>query len=166
MKLYLMRHGPAEDRADSGIDADRALSMAGRERVRNVARLLVEAQEQPLYVIASPLVRAVQTAEIVAIETNLGERRGTVDIRHELAPGGDLTRLARAVAHDGKRRVMFVGHEPDMSAAAAQLLGEFSRAFEKAMVVGARLADGGRTGLRFVIDPKALRFDPDLRSTP
>jgi hypothetical protein len=53
-----------------------------------------------------------------------------------------------------------------MSAAVAQLLGAFSRAFEKAMVVGARLADGGRTGLRFVIDPKALRFDPDLRSTP
>ncbi len=120
-----------------------------------------------MHVISSPLVRAVQTAEIVAIETKLSERRGTVEIRRELAPGGDQARFVRAAARDGRRRVMFVGHEPDMSAAATILLGAFDRSFEKAMVVGARFAsDDDQATLRFVIDPKALRFDPDLRAAP
>jgi phosphohistidine phosphatase len=166
MKLYLMRHGPAEDQAESGIDADRVLSASGRERVRKVARLLVTAEEEPLLVVTSPLVRAVQTAEVVACETALGDRKGSVEARRSLAPGGDVAALVRTVAQAGGRRTMFVGHEPDLSAAAADLLGTFDRPFEKAMVVGARLAPtGGRASLRFVIDPKALCFDPDLRTS-
>ena len=33
MRLYVMRHGPAEDRAPTGRDFDRALTRAGREVV-------------------------------------------------------------------------------------------------------------------------------------
>jgi phosphohistidine phosphatase len=78
MKLYVMRHGPAEDHADSGMDGDRALTANGRDRVRAVAALLVDLNEEPLSIITSPLVRAVQTAEVVASVTVLGDRGGTV----------------------------------------------------------------------------------------
>ena len=177
MKLYVTRHGPAEDDAPSGLDGDRALSEAGRKRVRSVAKALADLDEAPLHLISSPLVRAVQTAEIIAIVTKLDERAGTVDIRRELAPGGDWGAFARSLAslpEQGKKRVMVVGHEPDLSELTCSLLGPtvFNRGFDKAMVVGVQLRprdpkDGvagmPRARLRFVMDPKTLRLDPDAR---
>ena len=74
MKLYVMRHGPAEDDAPTGRDADRALTAAGRERVAAVAKALSEANESPFAILSSPLVRAMQTAEIVADITHLARR--------------------------------------------------------------------------------------------
>ena len=78
---------------------------------------------------------------------------------------------------------MLVGHEPDVSQLVSSLLGAFERGFDKAMVVGLSLgaavgapppkaeAPSGpstlpRTRLRFVLDPKALRLDPDTREAP
>jgi phosphohistidine phosphatase len=163
VKLYVMRHGPAEERADSGMDADRALTAGGRERVRSVAKLLVAENEKPLRVVTSHLVRAVQTAEIVALVTKLSD--GRVETRREVAPGGEALGLVRQLVADGTKRAMFVGHEPDLSELLVSLMGAaFERPFEKAMVVGLRVpADEGVARLRFVVDPKALKFDPDRR---
>ncbi|HLK40313.1 MAG TPA: histidine phosphatase family protein [Polyangiaceae bacterium] len=164
MKLYLIRHGPAEEGATSGVDADRALTSAGRSRVRGVAKTLVKVDEAPLHILSSQLVRAVQTAEIMAIETGASEHGAVVEVARDLQPGGDVVRLVRELARAGRRRAMLVGHEPDMSAAASTLLGSFDRAFEKSMIVAIKLPpDAGRGVLRFVLDPKALRLDPDLR---
>jgi phosphohistidine phosphatase len=165
MKLYVMRHGPAEDHAPSGADADRALTAPGRERVRNVAKLLFDSNDEPAHVLTSPLVRTVQTAEIVAVVTKLSDRNGTVEVRRELAPGGDKVKLVRDLASEGRRRVMLVGHEPDLSELISALLGDFGRSFDKAMVVSLAVRpDGGDPRLRFILDPKTLRLDPDLRS--
>lgn len=159
MKLYVMRHGPAHDTAESGMDADRTLSPSGRERVKNVARALLDAKEEPLTIFTSPLVRATQTAEIVAIVTNVGDRGGTVEVRRDLAPGASPLGLARSLAFEKKRRVMLVGHEPDLSALVAGLLGEAVGPLEKAMVVGLHLpSDGGDGRLRFVLEPKLPRL--------
>jgi phosphohistidine phosphatase len=162
MKLYLMRHGPAEDRADSGLDSDRALSPSGRDRVRGVARMLLDIDEAPSRVLTSPLVRAVQTAEIVAIASKLNSRGGTVDVRRELSPGAatETVVLARRLASDGSKRVMFVGHEPDMTAIASSLLEGFDRTFDKAAVLGLQLpSDGGPARLRFILDPRTLTLE-------
>ncbi len=161
MKLYVMRHGPAEDLADSRADADRALTVSGRHRVHSVAKALLDAREEPLSIVTSPLVRAVQTAEIVAIATHLGERGGGVSVRRELAPGRSAHELSLRLASEGARRVMLVGHEPDLSELVGALLGsELGVAFDKAMIVGLHLASAGECRLRFVLEPKALRFDP------
>jgi phosphohistidine phosphatase len=163
MRLYVMRHGAAEDQSPSGQDSDRALSASGRERVQRVARALLDSEEAPLVVITSHLVRAVQTAEIVAVVTRLTERGGSVEVRRELAPSGDAVALARELTRDGRKRAMLVGHEPDLSALVAALVGRFDRSFDKSMVVGLQAAAAGATRLRFVLDPKSLRFDPDAR---
>ena len=161
MKLYVMRHGPAEDHSDSGADGDRALTAPGRDRVRAVAKALYDQGEAPAHIVTSPLVRAVQTAEIVALVTKLFDRDGTVEVRRAIAPGGDGVKLAQGFALEARRRVMFVGHEPDLSALVSQLVGAFGRSFDKAMVVGVHVPDDGtRPRLRFVLDPKGLRFDP------
>ncbi len=157
-----MRHGPAEDSAPSGVDGDRALTPSGRERVRAVAKVLVAEKEEPLRIVTSPLVRAVQTAEIVAIATKIGDRRGTVEVRREVAPGGDAAGLVYRLAAEGAKRVMLVGHEPDLSSLAGGLLGGFGRPFEKAMVVGIHpIGAGARPKLRFVLDPKLLTLQAE-----
>jgi phosphohistidine phosphatase len=163
MRLYVMRHGAAEDQSPSGQDSDRALSGSGRERVRSVAKALLDAEEAPLVIVTSHLVRAVQTAEIVAVVTRLTERGGSVEVRRELAPSGDAVALARELTRDGRKRAMLVGHEPDLSGLVAALVGRFDRPFDKAMVVGLQVGAAGGTRLRFVLDPKSLRFDPDAR---
>ncbi len=157
----MMRHGPAEDDSPTGRDADRALTISGRDRVRDVARALVEAGEAPLAILSSPLVRALQTAEIVAAVTKL---EGKVEITKEMAPGGDGIRLAADLLRAGRKRVMVVGHEPDLSMLVMRLLGAPpSLGMQKAMVVGAKLAlseDGQVSAAkRFVLDPKTLAWD-------
>jgi phosphohistidine phosphatase len=173
VKLYVMRHGPAEDQADSGMDEDRALTASGRERVRNVAKLLVELEEEPLQIITSPLVRAVQTAEIVAVVTRLGDREGKVDVRRELSPAeGKGVGLVTALASTASKRVMLVGHEPDLSELVSALLAAAPHgaaklalpSFDKAMVVGLHVESRREhTRLRFVLDPRGLKLDPDHR---
>jgi phosphohistidine phosphatase len=156
LKLYVMRHGPAEDVATSGRDADRALSASGRDRVRAVAKLLREKEEAPRAIVSSPLVRALQTAEIVASEIGVAH----VEIAHELTPGGDASVLAKALLAADRKRPMVVGHEPDLSTLVMALLdGPFAHEMLKAMVVGLQMKQGEKTKLRFVLDPKILRIE-------
>jgi phosphohistidine phosphatase len=159
VKLYLMRHGPAEAQAASGLDGDRALTASGRERVRAVAKTLLESGEAPAHIVASPLVRAVQTAEIVALITRPDAHIDAVEVRRELSPEGNALAWIRTLAAKGGKRVMAVGHEPDMSSLASALLGaDFRQGFDKAMVVGLHLpTDAQNAQLRFVLDPHALK---------
>jgi phosphohistidine phosphatase len=164
MKLYVMRHGPAEEQAASGQDSDRALTAAGRERVRGVAKRLVDEEEAPLLIVSSHLVRSLQTAEIVAAATKLTERGGLVETRRELAPGGDGTALVRALFAQKKKRVMLVGHEPDLSSLITRLVGEpVPVPMDKGMIVGLQVRGPEDVGLRFVLEPKALTFSIDSR---
>src|SRR5687768_4951371 len=132
VKLYVMRHGPAEDSSPTGRDGDRALTPDGRERTRAVARSLLAEGEVPLTIVSSPLVRALQTAEIVAAVTDLEKRvretkdaggaPGAVETRREMAPGGDAYGLVLELARAGRKRGMVVGHEPDLSSLVSQLV--------------------------------------------
>jgi phosphohistidine phosphatase len=164
VKLYVMRHGPAEDNAASGRDEDRALTPSGRERVRSVAKTLVMLEEAPLWVVSSPLVRALQTAEIVAAATKLADRDGTVETRREMAPGGDAEDLVKGLLAAEKKRCLVVGHEPDLTELIAALVGQpLLVPMDKAMVVGLTLKPGS-AALRFVLDPRAPALSIDLRS--
>ncbi|MDP9035342.1 MAG: phosphohistidine phosphatase SixA [Myxococcota bacterium] len=164
MKLYVMRHGAAEERAASDIDSDRALTAAGRDRVRRVAMALLESGEEPHEMFTSPLVRAVQTAEIMAETIRLAERGGVVSARREIAPGGDLGGLVHVLAVGLRKRVMLVGHEPDVSALVASLAGRMDQRFDKSMVVGLHVnAEGASGRLRFVLDPRTFRMRAEPR---
>jgi len=155
MKIYVMRHGPAEDFASSGRDADRALTPIGRDRVRAVAKLLASEDEAPRVIVSSPLVRALQTAEIVAAETSVDR----VETARDLAPGGDSAAFVASLVRDRRKRAMIVGHEPDLSALVATLCGAFARDMLKGMVVGLHVRAGEATRIRFVLDPKDLRVE-------
>jgi phosphohistidine phosphatase len=155
-----MRHGPAEERAASGRDFDRALSPHGRVRTERVARELGTRDEAPKRIFSSPLRRTVETAQIVIAALDL---KIEAELRDELAPGGSSLALVEELLRQEAKRVMFVGHEPDVSSLTSHLLAEWERGFDKAMVVGLKLkASPSQPDLRhaascrFVIEPKQL----------
>jgi phosphohistidine phosphatase len=156
-----MRHGPAEDQASTGRDFDRRLSPRGRMRTERVALELRARGESPKRVLSSPLRRTVETAEIVIATLKLPIE---AELRDELAPGGPAAGLVQELLREGAKRVMLVGHEPDVSALTEQLLPGWGRSFDKAMVVAFKLSSSERAAgsgklaaeCRFVIEPKQL----------
>jgi len=158
-----MRHGPAEDEAADGLDSSRALTLPGRERVRNVAKHLAQLDEAPRLIVSSPLVRALQTAEIVA--TTIGVQM-PVEANRTLAPRGHAHDFVRECAAQNKKRMMVVGHEPDLSLLVGQLLDQpLQQGFMKGMVVGIHMPnEGGPCSLRFILDPKTLQLLSDFRT--
>jgi len=162
-----MRHGPAEDQSATGRDEDRALTTPGRERVRGVVRLLLGEGEMPARVLASRLVRAQQTADLVVAAAKAGGWRGATETVPELAPGGRGVELVRALFVAGAVAPMVVGHEPDLTALVERLLDAALPApMDKAMVVALEVHADGPATLRFIIEPRnpALLHDGRARS--
>ena len=157
MKLYVMRHSAAEDASASPNDFDRALTMKGRKRTVEIARFLASEKELPDIIVSSPLVRAVQTAEIVA--SVLQPADGVV-VRQDLAPGNSAFALFQEFGQRSAKAVMLVGHEPGVSELMIALLGEaaWPKGFTKSMVASLKLDDVGVPKLRWVLDPKSLRL--------
>ncbi|MFW5740049.1 MAG: phosphohistidine phosphatase SixA [Myxococcota bacterium] len=156
MKLYLMRHGAAEDkRKGTPSDFDRALTVRGRKRVREVGRALRDNWVLPDIIVASPIVRALQTAEIVAARLDPDE---PVVVRRELAPGGELLPLVGELLRSDLESALLVSHEPGLSRLVSSLLGEdlWQSSFSKGMVVALRVSEDGRSKLLFALDPKQL----------
>jgi phosphohistidine phosphatase len=145
MRLYFMRHGKAEEAGLVRSDAERALTEEGREEVRRMARRLWELKVHCSLVLASPLVRARETAEIVAAEWE----GAALQEAAELAPGGELEAwLPSLSAWRTQQRgdLMLVGHAPGMGDWAEMLVwgrAEGRLAVKKAGVVGVLLPDSG-----------------------
>jgi phosphohistidine phosphatase len=158
MLLYLIRHGKA---AAGPIDAERALTADGIAEMRRVARRLAKLGVAFDATLTSPLVRARETADVLA-EAGIA---GAVEECAALAPGGTLEqaldRVARASAR-GAGRIALVGHEPGLSEWAARLAGAPPGALElkKGGVVGRELPDRspveGRATLFWLTSPKLL----------
>lgn len=169
MKLAIMRHGPAEDGSPTMHDGDRALTPEGRVRVRLAAAALAAEAEGPLTIVSSPLVRALQTAEIVASRCEVESRGGLILVRRGLSPGANVLDLLSQLRTERRKRVLLVGHEPSVGAVVSELLGRFlPRGFSKAMVVGLSIQDEPVAGetwgakFRYLVDPKSERFDRDV----
>jgi phosphohistidine phosphatase len=121
-KLYLIRHGIAEERGEAWPDdATRPLTDRGSSRfeksVRGLARIGVVVD----VVLTSPLVRTRQTAEILAAGF---EPRPPMVAVESLAPGGAYQAVLADIAKQGRRsRVALVGHEPALGELAGRLIG-------------------------------------------
>jgi phosphohistidine phosphatase len=122
-QLYVMRHGIAAVRgsADFPDDAERPLTSEGRAKIKVIARGLLGLGVRVDSVITSPLVRARETAEIAAQAFG---HDVSVEFSDELRPGGSIEALvAHLAGHADRRRILVVGHEPDLSEGVAKLIG-------------------------------------------
>jgi phosphohistidine phosphatase len=158
--IYLVRHGlAAEQGSDYPNDDERPLTGEGIERLRVEARGLRNLQVSLDRVLTSPLVRAVQTAELVAAGVGCQAPLVTVNA---LAPGGRYDALAAALARLGSdRSVALVGHMPSIGEIAARLIGaKEPLAFKKGGTCCIE-TDGlppARAGqLQWFLPPRALR---------
>jgi phosphohistidine phosphatase len=120
--LYLVRHAIAEERGPKWPDdAERPLTADGAARMRRAVKGLESLAEPIALVLTSPLVRALQTAEILS--RGLGTKPDVI-VAPELAPGSSPARVVAALAASRKpTSLALVGHEPDLGALAAWLIG-------------------------------------------
>ena len=153
MILYFLRHGKAGSPRPRDDDA-RELTDTGVAALRAAAPLWRRLNLRPDVVLSSPLPRALQTAELFCEAVG-----GSPTADERLRPGAGWGAMARAMAAEpDARRVMFVGHEPDLSAAICQLSGAAS----------VRMRKGGLACLEFYGIPEpgggeiAWLLDPDL----
>lgn len=108
MKLWVLRHGEAEPRANT--DAERRLTAHGREQVLRSAAVLLG---EPLQaILASPYVRAQQTAGLVHQALGFAEPVQTV---RWLTPDSDPQEVIAELDKLGLEQVLLVSHQPLVS---------------------------------------------------
>lgn len=90
--LLIVRHGESEPQTEGIVDQDRKLVKKGVKQMRRVANVLEELGYEPEQVLVSPLLRAVQSAEIILDEMGLDLKAETTE---ELLPDKDRLRSWR-----------------------------------------------------------------------
>jgi len=118
LRIYLVRHGIAGDPNEwKGPDDSRPLNAKGRRSFRRTARAFAKLGERIELLCTSPLVRAVQTAEILAEALELDE----AVVLEELRPEVPVQQLLERVTGLSEKRIALVGHDPQISGTAAAL---------------------------------------------
>ncbi|AKT43200.1 phosphohistidine phosphatase SixA [Chondromyces crocatus] len=174
MEILIVRHGQAVDDAPGLGDGGRWLTARGRKLTRRVARWLSKRKERrPVAIWTSQLVRAVQTAEILAEAAGLTE----VSVAAELSPGLDPTALIRLLSlHGDAGPLVLVGHEPLLSALITALLGHANWSgvvsggkaeprpkLKKSGIVALVWDQRAPAQLHFVLDPKEMKLGMSSR---
>ncbi|MGZ8435527.1 MAG: phosphohistidine phosphatase SixA [Candidatus Binatia bacterium] len=112
MNLYLMRHGIAVAADDLGSiqDKERPLTGKGIKRMRRAARGLRRLEIEFDGILTSPLLRARQTADIVAAALGMESRLEEIT---ELAPESSVHHLILSLTRYRDRdHLLLVGHQP------------------------------------------------------
>jgi phosphohistidine phosphatase len=159
MRLLIIRHATAVPRGTPEMpDEERPLTKRGERRFRRAAEGLARVTKRPDTLLSSPLPRARRTAEIAA------RAWGKVDVEESPAlGGGSYDDIATALGRfPAESLVAVVGHEPDLSALLARLLGgghaerlTFKKGGAALLEVPGSLAEGG--SLVWYLPPRILR---------
>lgn len=138
VEVFLIRHAEAVDETIERRDPHRPLTPAGRDQAKAIGDRLRWHDCEPTHLWTSPLVRAVQTAELVTAGL---QQPIVVDVLPALAPGESVRAVVTAIqALPPASKVVLVGHEPGLSAIGALLVGTDLEALAKAEAV--RIVEG------------------------
>ena len=118
MDLYFLRHGDAEPASAATPDEARRLTGRGGRETEAVARALHRAGLRPEAILTSPLARARETGAVVQEVFGVSAR---ADDR--LDSGCGLGAIQSIMSERSEQRVLFVGHEPDLSTIVGRLIG-------------------------------------------
>jgi phosphohistidine phosphatase len=106
MRLFLIRHAKAKERSEELADEERPLTKSGREQFRRVVRRLDRAGVRFDRVYHSPLLRAVETADLL---------ESVIDGETIVTPRLAEPARAEFLASIEGECVALVGHEPWLS---------------------------------------------------
>ncbi len=163
MKVLLIRHAVAEEPAafkKTGMPDDvRPLTVEGRRKMRRAAEGLTRVIEKLDLIATSPLVRAVETAHIIA----KSYPKVPVAELEALAPGGKPESIFRFLVQQGQNVVALIGHEQDLGKLVCLSIG--SKVLDRAPIKkgGAVLIEfdgpvvAGAGTLRLMLTPQILR---------
>jgi len=164
MRILIIRHGVAEERESfarsTQDDALRPLTRQGRKKMNKAARGLARLVPSVDVIASSPLVRAVQTAEIVADAFD-GARLVQIAALSPRKPPAQL--LEWLQAHPPEATVALVGHEPHLSTFLCWLLTGLQESFvvfkkgAAAMIESNDPVTAGRAKLSWFLKPSQLR---------
>lgn len=133
MKIYLIRHGDAEQSSLTRRDFDRELTPHGIDKLEKTVHGWKNYIKHFDLLVSSPFKRALQTARIIA---DIYEMHDKLIVDDRVACGcrtEDILNIANSM---GVEKIAFIGHEPDMSTHIASLISdaEINIEFKKAMI--------------------------------
>ncbi|MEW5814480.1 MAG: phosphohistidine phosphatase SixA [Spirochaetota bacterium] len=120
MKLYILRHGAAEDLSPEG-DSGRRLTPDGAAKVGKMASFL-KGKISPGLILSSPLIRARQTAEIAA--EKLAYPVKNIVEAECLLPNCNVDDTIQELGSKNIDRLLIVGHNPHLSDLTAALISD------------------------------------------
>lgn len=159
MRLMLVRHGKAGDRESwSSDDSQRPLTKKGVDEFHQIAKHIAGFDKNFLKIYSSPLVRTMQTAEILREYYDL-----KIEERVELAFTSDLEDLLlfiKTLKPEGS--YILVGHDPTLSqfgswllSGKADLFMEFKKG-SAALLTSLRAPAPGEFVLEWLVPPKMI----------
>jgi phosphohistidine phosphatase len=160
LELYIIRHGIAAERGEEyPDDSKRPLTNEGIARLRKEAKALDKLDVAFDLILTSPLVRARQTADILA-ETM--KSKPPVTATDALTPaGGPAAVMQELGKHMKKARIALVGHEPNLGELAAFMIGaKTPLPFKKGAICRIDFAifpPKGKGALCWFVTPRMLR---------
>jgi phosphohistidine phosphatase len=155
MNLYLIRHSIAENISADKKDFDRELTAEGKTVILNSVKIWQNYIKKLDVILTSPLIRAVQTSELISSEFN----PVPVIIKdNNLGTGSHTSDLIELLDSLEFEDVAVVGHQPDLSFHISNFCGKngFSIAFPPAAIAKVEFDNSikyGRGKLIFIIPP-------------
>ena len=132
MDLFILRHGKAGESSTENNDNTRTLTIGGRKEIKDIGRWMRKEKFRFDIIATSPLMRANETAGIIAKILDLKDK---LEVWDELAPGGDLDTICYHAAQYGNdASILMVGHEPALSELVSRIIshgGTTSVSFSK-----------------------------------
>ena len=121
MDIILWRHAEAEDIRAGISDHERKLTAKGKKQAQKMADWLTPLLPQDTRIIASPAMRAVQTAEAL---------KRKFEINEHISPSASLSDHLAAARWPTDGTVLLAGHQPMLGQLAALLMSGHPQAWE------------------------------------
>jgi len=136
LKIFLVRHGDADAEIPEALgDEARALTAKARQALIAHFSSLSDRMRGAELILTSPLVRAVQTAQILSL---VNSHEGLLHAHRSLVPEMPVGALDSVIRDHAGTDLILVGHQPSMGALAAHLLAlqSFPRTVSPGTVIG------------------------------
>jgi len=121
-RIYLMRHGKAEDGFDQP-DFERNLVTKGQKKTKKVALYLAEKKIKPEQILASMATRTLQTANIVSSVLGVSNDLIKEEKNLYLASSNSILEAIYPI-DDHINEILLIGHNPGISSLATYLCNE------------------------------------------
>jgi len=156
--VVFLRHGRAEDARDGVTDEERPLTPEGHAEMMKLAAGVERAFPRAQTILSSPLTRAVQTALWISKAYRSRIKVHETPALISSAPPDEFAALLREMS---ERRIIVVGHEPNLTANMLALVGltnvSHRLGLERGGCYAVRLRGEGNGVLEWLLSPRILR---------